>query len=174
MSATYSADDAVKRVTAAGTIGYPAHMAAATWQVPPRWLRFFNRVNAWIQRAGIPLGPTQLLTLRGRTSGQPRTTPVTPITVDGHRYVIGGFAKGDWVANARANGEGRLKHGRRIEDVRLVELPESERGRIMREFPTQVPRGVTFFLKTGVVDAPTPEGFEKGAANAAVFRIDPR
>ncbi|HEY7008664.1 MAG TPA: nitroreductase family deazaflavin-dependent oxidoreductase [Jatrophihabitantaceae bacterium] len=149
-------------------------MAVATWKVPPRWLRVFNRINIGMQRLGIPLGPTQLLTLRGRASGQPRTTPVTPITVDGHRYVIGGFAKGDWVANARANGEGVLKHGRRTEDVRLVELPEAECGRIMREFPTQAPRGVSFFLKTGVVDAPTPEAFEKGAKNAAVFRIDPR
>jgi hypothetical protein len=44
----------------------------------------------------------------------------------------------------------------------------------MREFPTQAPRGVSFFLKTGVVDATTPEAFEKGAKNAVVFRIDPR
>jgi deazaflavin-dependent oxidoreductase (nitroreductase family) len=149
-------------------------MPSAQWKVPPRWLRLFNRANIGLQRLGIPLGPTQLLTLRGRSSGQPRTTPVTPIEVDGHHYVIGGFAKGDWVANARANGEGVLKHGRRTENVRLVELPEAERGAVMREFPTQVPRGVSFFLKTGVVDAPTPEAFEKGARNAAVFRIDPR
>ena len=146
-------------------------MAGARWTAPPRWLKLFNKVNIGMQRLGVPLGPTQLLTLRGRTSGQPRTTPVTPLTVDGQRYVIGGFAHGDWVANARANGEAVLKHGRRTENVRLVELPEAERGAVMREFPTQVPRGVSFFLKTGVVDAPTPEAFEKGAPKAAVFRI---
>jgi deazaflavin-dependent oxidoreductase (nitroreductase family) len=149
-------------------------MAAAPWRVPPRWLRLFNRVNIGMQRLGIPLGPTHILTLRGRTSGKPRTTPVTPVTVDGHRYVIGGFAKGDWVANARADGEGVLGHGRRTEDVRLAELPEAERGPVMRAFPTQIPRGVSFFLKAGVVDAPTPEAFEKGADKVAVFRIDPR
>jgi hypothetical protein len=33
---------------------------------------------------------------------------------------------------------------------------------------------VSFFLKTGVVDAPTPEVFEKGALKVAVFRIGPR
>jgi hypothetical protein len=44
----------------------------------------------------------------------------------------------------------------------------------MRAFPTQVPRGVSFFLKIGVVDAPTPEAFEKGALKVAVFRIEPR
>jgi hypothetical protein len=76
-------------------------MAKAAWTVPPRWLRLFNKVNVRIQRLGVPLGPTQVLTLRGRTSGKSCTTPVTPFTVDGQRYVIGGFAHGDWVANAR-------------------------------------------------------------------------
>jgi deazaflavin-dependent oxidoreductase (nitroreductase family) len=147
-------------------------MSKATWTAPPAWLRFFNKINIAMQRLGLPLGPTQLLTLRGRVSGQPRTTPVTPFTVDGRRYVIGGFAKGDWVANARAHGTGVLKHGRRSERVRLVELPESERGAVMREFPAEVPRGVSFFVRTGAVDAPTPEAFEKGAANVAVFRIE--
>lgn len=149
-------------------------MAKAQWTAPPGWLRVFNKVNIGVQRLGLPLGPTQLLTLRGRRSGQPRTTPVTPLTVDGRRYVIGGFARGDWVANARANGEAVLRHGRRTESVRLVELPEAERGPIMRAFPTEVPRGVSFFVRTGVVDEPTPDGFEKGAARAAVFRIEPR
>jgi hypothetical protein len=88
--------------------------------------------------------------------------------------VIGGFAKGDWVANARANGEASLRHGRRSENVRLVELPESERGKVMRAFPTEVPQGVSFFVRTGVAEAPTPEAFEKGAAKAAVFRVEPR
>jgi deazaflavin-dependent oxidoreductase (nitroreductase family) len=149
-------------------------MAKAPWTAPPQWLRIFNKVNIRMQRLGLPLGPTQVLTLRGRSSGRPRTTPVTPLTVDGQRYVIGGFSKGDWVANARANGEAVLRHGRRTENVQLVELPESERRRVMRAFPTEVPRGVSFFIRTGVVDAPTPEAFERGAAKAAVFRIEPR
>ena len=149
-------------------------MANSRWTVPPRWLRVFNRVNIGMQRAGLPLGPTQVLTVRGRSSGQPRTTPVTPFEVDGHRYVIGGFAHGDWVANARANPDATLQHGRRREKIRLVELPETERGRIMREFPTQVPQGVFFFRKVGVVDDATPEAFERGASKAAVFRVESR
>ncbi|HKC28581.1 MAG TPA: nitroreductase family deazaflavin-dependent oxidoreductase [Jatrophihabitans sp.] len=149
-------------------------MARAPWTAPPGWLRLFNKVNIGMQRLGVPLGPTQVLTVRGRTSGKPRTTPVTPLTVDGRRYVIGGFANGDWVANARMNGAATLRHGRRTENIELVELPESERGPIMRAFPTEVPRGVSFFVKTGAVEAPTPEAFERGAAKVAVFRIEPR
>src|SRR2546423_15673859 len=107
-------------------------MGKARWTSPPRSLRLFNRINIGVQRLGVPLEPQQLLTVTGRSSGQPRTTPVTPLTVGGRRYVIGGFAKGDWVANARANGDAVLRHGRRSENVRLVELPESERGPVMR------------------------------------------
>lgn len=146
-------------------------MSKAPWSTPPGWLKLLNKVNVGMQRLGIPAGPVPLLTVRGRSSGQPRTTPVTPFIVEGQRYLIGGFAHGDWVANARANPYAVLRHGRRTENVRLIELPEADRGPIMRAFPTEVPRGVFFFLKTGAVEDATPEAFERGAANAVVFRI---
>jgi deazaflavin-dependent oxidoreductase (nitroreductase family) len=114
-----------------------------------------------------------LLTVRGRRSGQPRTTPVSPLTVAGHRYVIGGYARGDWVRNARAAGEGVLARGRRAERVRLVDLPERERRPVLRAFPAQVPHGVSMFVKAGVVTEPTPDGFEAAAPRVAVFRIEP-
>ncbi len=149
-------------------------MATRHWTTPPGWLRAANKVMIGVQKAGLRPGPPHVLTLRGRRSGRPRTTPVTPFVVEGQRDVIGGFAHGDWVSNARANPEGVLRHGRRTEQVRLVELPESERGAIMREFPVQVPAGVFFFRKVGVVDDATPEAFEQGASKAAVFRIEAR
>jgi len=140
---------------------------------PPRWLRITNKIVIGLQRLGLPIGTMRLLTVRGRKTGKSRTTPVSPLTVDGQRYVIGGFARGDWVANARANGDAVLAHGRRKEPIRLTELPASARGRIMRAFPAEVPHGVFMFLKMGIVDAATPDAFELGAAKVAVFRIDP-
>jgi hypothetical protein len=44
-------------------------MAKAPWTAPPRWLRLFNKVNIDMQGVGIPLGPTQPLTLDRRASG---------------------------------------------------------------------------------------------------------
>jgi deazaflavin-dependent oxidoreductase (nitroreductase family) len=140
---------------------------------PPRWLRITNKIVIGLQRLGLPIGTMRLLTVRGRKTGKPRTTPVSPLTVDGQRYIIGGFARGDWVANARANGDAVLAHGRRKESIRLTELPAPERGPIMRAFPAEVPHGVFIFLKLGIADAATPEAFERGAANVAVFRIGP-
>lgn len=147
-------------------------MTAAPDITPPRWLRISNKLVIGAQRAGLPLGTMRLLTVTGRKTGKPRTTPVSPLTVGGQRYVIGGFARGDWVANARANGNAVLAHGRRRERIRLVELPERERGPVMRAFPDKVPHGVFMFLKMGIAEAATPEAFERGAAKVAVFRIE--
>ncbi|NKQ55839.1 nitroreductase family deazaflavin-dependent oxidoreductase [Amycolatopsis sp. K13G38] len=149
-------------------------MAKTPITAPPRWLKLVNRLVIGLQKLGLPLGTMRLLTVRGRKSGQPRTTPVSPLTVDGKRYVIGGFANGDWVANARANGDAVLARGRHRENIRLVELPPDERGPIMRAFPREVPHGVPMFVKAGIVENPTPDEFEKGAAKVVVFRIEAR
>src|SRR5438445_7029046 len=49
--------------------------------VASKFSPFFHRVSvmAAILRAGLPMGPMVLLTVRGRKSGKPRTTPCRPI-----------------------------------------------------------------------------------------------
>jgi hypothetical protein len=42
-----------------------------------------------------------VLTVAGRRWGQPRSTPITPMVVDGKRYVVGGFPKADCEEPAR-------------------------------------------------------------------------
>lgn len=140
---------------------------------PPKSLRLANKAIIWLQRRGVPIGTMHLLTVRGRRTGQPRTTPVSPLTVDGHRYIIGGYAQGDWVKNARAAGEAVLSRGRQETPVRLVDLPEDERVPVLRAFPTEVPHGVSMFVKTGVVKDATPDGFAAAAPHVAVFRVEP-
>ena len=44
----------------------------------PRWLGPANHAIAWLQRRGIAFFTFQLLTVPGRVTGQPRTTPVSP------------------------------------------------------------------------------------------------
>ena len=138
---------------------------------PPRSLKIVNRLIVGLHRLGLAL-PMPTLTVRGRKTGKPRSTPVAPYKVDGRRYVVGGDSGADWVKNARAAGEGVLVRGRRSERVRLVNLPEAERGPILREFPVKVPNGVPMFLKSGIVEAASPEAFEAAAPRCAVFRIE--
>ncbi|WP_246257710.1 nitroreductase family deazaflavin-dependent oxidoreductase [Amycolatopsis anabasis] len=139
----------------------------------PRGLRTFNRAVKVLNRIGLRMGPVSLLTVPGRRSGQPRTTPVTPFEVDGRRYLFGGLPGADWVRNARAAESGTLTSGRRERRVRLVELPVAERGPILREFPVKVPNGVAMMIKAGVVGSGDPDEFEALADRCPIFRVEP-
>src|SRR4051812_6071853 len=98
----------------------------------PDWLRIANPIIVFLQRIGVSIGTMRVLSVPGRKSGQLRTTPVSPLTVDGQRYVIGGLSEADWVKNARVAGWGILGHGRKQERVALIELPVAERAPILR------------------------------------------
>lgn len=137
----------------------------------PRWLKPANRVIIALQRLGLAVGTMHLLSIPGRKSGKLRTTPVSPLTVDGERYIVGGFQGADWVKNARVSGWGILARGRKEERVALIELPEEERAPILREFPREVPHGVQFFVKAGILESPDPESFAAAAPRCPVFRI---
>jgi hypothetical protein len=127
-----------------------------------------------LQRLGITFFSFHLLTIPGRRTGRMRTTVVSPFSVDGHRYVLS-LGRLAWVANARAAGQGTLARCRREEEVRLVEIKPPASGAIAREFPRQIPAGVQFFVRLGLVDAPgRPDQFEAAAEKLALFRIDPR
>ena len=56
--------------------------AAAPVRVPGI-VGLFNPLARRLLHAGVPLGPNALLTVRGRKSGQPRTTPVALVEVKG-------------------------------------------------------------------------------------------
>jgi len=57
-------------------------------RVPPRWVfSFFNPIAQLLLGAGVPMGFNGLITIRGRKSGLPRTTPVAIIEVSGRRWV---------------------------------------------------------------------------------------
>ncbi|RSD19293.1 nitroreductase/quinone reductase family protein [Amycolatopsis eburnea] len=138
----------------------------------PRWLRPANRVVRLLTRLGLRLGTIHVLTVPGRRSGAPRPTPVSPLTVDGHRYVIAGVPDGDWARNVRAAGRGELAHGRRKQAVTLEEVTDpGVREQVMRAFPREVPHGVPMFVKLGLVDGADPDGFAAAAGRVAVFRL---
>ena len=113
-----------------------------------------------------------VLTVAGRKTGKPRSTPVTPMTVDGSRYVVGGLPGADWVANARAAGTATLHRGRRAQQVRMTEIPAEQARPLLRQFPTLVPTGVGFIRNAGLVDKGTPDEFEALAGRLPVFRFD--
>jgi deazaflavin-dependent oxidoreductase (nitroreductase family) len=139
----------------------------------PRWLKPMNKFMMAVQKLGIPTGPAMVLTVPGRRSGQPRSTPMTPFTHKGELYTVAGYPKSDWPRNARAAGEGTLSRGRKSRRVKIVELAADEARPVLREFPAQVPVGVAFAKRSGLVRDGSPDEFEALAGTLAVFRFDP-
>ncbi|MUL81646.1 MULTISPECIES: nitroreductase family deazaflavin-dependent oxidoreductase [unclassified Mycolicibacterium] len=141
---------------------------------PPWWLKYVNKVMITVSKLGLigDTGPV-VLTVLGRKTGKPRSTPVTPMTVDGHRYIVGGLPGADWAANARAAGEATVHQGRRDLRVRMVEIPVEQARPLLRQFPILVPTGVGFMRNVGLVTGPNPDEFEALAGRCPVFRLDP-
>jgi len=140
---------------------------------PPRYLKPMNRVMMAVQKLGIPTGPAMVLTVPGRKSGKPRSTPMTPFRFDGGLYVVAGYPGSEWAANARAAGAGTLSRGRRARRVRIVELTAAQARPVLRAFPVEVPVGVAFAKRSGMVVDGTSDEFEALAGRLAVFRFDP-
>jgi deazaflavin-dependent oxidoreductase (nitroreductase family) len=141
----------------------------------PRWLKPANRIYKALLRRGLVIGKERavVLTVTGRTSGKPRSTPVTPMHIAGNRYVVAVYPGADWVRNVRADEAATVTEGRRSERVRLVELRPELAGPVLRLFPTQLPTGVAFVQRAGLVSDGSPDEFEALAGRLPVFRVDP-
>ncbi|MEU4371937.1 nitroreductase family deazaflavin-dependent oxidoreductase [Pseudonocardia alni] len=86
--------------------------------------RVMNPLVAGLTRLGLPLAGAAVLGVRGRRSGEVRTTPVNPLRHDGARYLVAARGETQWVRNLRVAGEAELTVGRRTERVAATELTE--------------------------------------------------
>jgi deazaflavin-dependent oxidoreductase (nitroreductase family) len=98
----------------------------------PSLIPIINPIIRRLIGSGLPFGPNVLLTVRGRTSGEPRTFPVAILELDGRRYVQSPFGEVNWVRNLRANGEAVLTRRGRREEVDAVELTPDAAGPVLR------------------------------------------
>jgi deazaflavin-dependent oxidoreductase (nitroreductase family) len=74
-------------------------------------LRVANRILRRVLARGNGPAFMRLLTVTGRRSGQPRTTPVVPVQRDGDVWVVSPYGVVDWVRNVRACGRLELARG---------------------------------------------------------------
>ena len=140
---------------------------------PPRFLKPMNKFMMAVQKLGIPTGPAMVLTVPGRKTGKPRSTPMTPFEHDGGLYVVAGYPGADWASNARAAGTGTLSRGRKSRRVKIVELDAAESRPVLKAFAVKVPVGVGFAKKSGLVRDGAPEEFAALAGRLSVFRFEP-
>lgn len=99
----------------------------------PSIVPILNRLIRRLLRGGLPLGPNVLLTVRGRTSGQPRTFPVALLKTGARRFVQSPFGEVNWTRNLRAAGAAVLTMSGRQERVVARELTAEQAAPIMRE-----------------------------------------
>jgi len=120
------------------------------------------------------MGPVCVLTVPGRRTSKPRSTPVSPLTVSRRRYVVAGLPNSDWARNVRTAGRGHLSRGGHREPVTLVEVTDSAlKEQVMRAYPQEVPRGAPMFAQFGIVGSPEPDAFAAAADRVAVFEVHP-
>jgi deazaflavin-dependent oxidoreductase (nitroreductase family) len=99
----------------------------------PSFVGFFNPLARRLLRVGALMGPNALITVRGRKTGVPRTTPAALVELDGRRWVIGTFGEVNWVRNLRAAGKATLSVGRRRDEVVAGELDREARTAFFRD-----------------------------------------
>jgi deazaflavin-dependent oxidoreductase (nitroreductase family) len=142
---------------------------AKTFRLTPQ-RRFANGLMRLLLRLGLAPRTTVLLTVLGRRSGTPRSTPVTLVEEDGQRWLVAPYGPVGWVHNARAAGQLELSRGRRSETVRVKELAPEAAAPILKAYVERVPITRPFF--DVAPDAPLA-AFAAEAPKHPVFQVVP-
>ena len=148
--------------------------AAGVAGAPP-WVTGFNPIARFLLAARVPLGPNGLITIRGRTSGLPRTTPLAIVEASGRRWVWSPWGDVHWVRNLRAAGHATITVRGRKEDVAVTELDTNERAGFFRDVLGPVARDMRFgmwFVRT--VDGTDLDRPLEAAEGRVVFELHPR
>jgi deazaflavin-dependent oxidoreductase (nitroreductase family) len=111
-------------------------MPAETKFKPPGWFttNVANRIVNGFGRVGISLAGHRTLTVKGRKSGEPRTTPVNPLELGGETYLVAPRGNTNWVRNLRAVKEGELRLGRKTRRFRGDEVTDADKLPILKAY----------------------------------------
>ena len=135
----------------------------------PLYVRVGNAITTVLLRGGVRIATNVLLTVPGRKSGVPRTTPVTIIEHDGGRYVQSPFGDVDWVRNLRAGGTATLTRGRHTETVSAIELTPEEAAPILQHALTIAPAAIRSYYDV-TADSPL-DAIVREAPRHPVFEL---
>jgi deazaflavin-dependent oxidoreductase (nitroreductase family) len=138
---------------------------------PSRIEQLLNRVPEGLARLGISVYGSRVLAVRGRKSGEWRTTVVNLLEHEGGRYLVAPRGEAQWVRNLRAAGAGELRLGRRREPFRAVEIPDADKPEILRTYLRKWRFEVGLFFE-GVGPEATDADFRRIASGYPVFKIE--
>ena len=138
---------------------------------PMMLTQLMNRSMSWL--ASLGLTPSRMITLevKGRRSGQPRSTVVNWVERDGRRYLVSPRGEAEWVRNVRAaGGEAVIRHRGR-QQVRLEEMPAGETAAILKAYLGE--NVMSTQQHFGIDPKSELAEFERIAARHPVFRMVP-
>lgn len=130
--------------------------------------RLGNALVSGLARRGV--GPIQLLTTRGRTSGRPRTVPVVPVDANGRRWLVAPYGPVAWVHNVRATPRISLRYGRRSIEYFTREVGAEEAGPVLKRYVAVATKARSSFAARP--DAPAA-AFAAEADRHPVFELIP-
>ena len=148
--------------------------ATGTADGAPWWVTIFTPITRSLLGTRIPMGFNGLITIRGRTSGLPRTTPVAIIDVSGRRWIWAPWGEVHWVRNLRVAGRATITVRGRKEEVRATELDQPERVGFFRDILGPVARGIPFGVRfIRIVDGVDLDDPSEAAEGRPVFELHP-
>ncbi len=101
--------------------------------------RAANRIIRALLRLGLGPAGTYLLTVAGRRSGAPRSTPVTLVEDGGRRWLVSPYGEVAWVGNLRAARRATLSRGGRTETIAVSEIGADDAAPVLKMYVTRVP-----------------------------------
>jgi deazaflavin-dependent oxidoreductase (nitroreductase family) len=130
----------------------------------------FNRIVAFLVRRGVNVWGSRVLSVRGRKSGEMRSTPVNLLVVDGTHYLVAPRGHTQWVRNLRAAGEGELRLGRKVQPFTAIEVADDEKPDLLRAYLKRWKFEVGMFFD-GVDDKSPEADLRRIAPDHPAFKV---
>lgn len=144
--------------------------AATRYIGPGRGEATMNRIMNTLPKLGISIMGSRLLAVRGRKSGQWRSTLVNVMDIDGARYLVAPRGHTQWVRNLRVAGAGELRLGRKVEAFTASEVDDADKVPLLRAYLKRWGWEVGRFFE-GVTKDATDDELAAIAPGFPVFRI---
>jgi deazaflavin-dependent oxidoreductase (nitroreductase family) len=148
-------------------------MLSDAWDgIPPERQRALAEVVQYVRADLPPIAGCgrYLLTVVGRKTPTPHTTPVSLVIDGSTRYLLGPFGEVAWVHNVRAAGVVTLARGGKSERFALADLLAPEAGPILERYLKLEPITRPYFAVSADAPADATEG---EVARHPVFRLMP-
>jgi hypothetical protein len=140
----------------------------------PDWFtkHVFNRFIAVATRLGVSVWGSRVLRVKGRKSGEWRSSPVNLLTIGNTQYLVAPRGQTHWVRNIRVTGEGELLLGNHVQRIKVAEIPDEQKVPILRDYLRRWKFEVGMFFG-GVGAESSDADLRRIAPDHPVFRVEP-